>query len=164
MVTKGIHAHICNIDEKVKARLGELDSVRMAIRRIQPGIEGYEGFVAKVVSILQENVPKFTWVGYYWVRPDKLVLKASSGFKENEEIEIKIRRGVAGRAAANGRIITGNLSGIFKSEAATPVERFGNVVGVILVKSDIPNAFGPQEIEFLQRIADEIACRWLGPY
>jgi putative methionine-R-sulfoxide reductase with GAF domain len=158
----GIQTHLYDSDEKAKEKLSELEEPLQAIRWIDSCITGFEDYAEKVVEVLHTRVSGFTWVGYYWVRPTGLTLVASRGVKTGEKAVIGMRRGVIGRAAASGRTVVGSGSSPLLSEIATPVESHGVVVGIIAVKSQSPNAFGPEMVEFLDRVAAEMSNRWHG--
>jgi putative methionine-R-sulfoxide reductase with GAF domain len=155
----GIQTHLYSVDEKQKARLSELTPVLQAVRWIDPAIHNYETYAAKVVGVLQTRVSSFTWVGYYRVCPGQLVLSISNGNIENEEQVIDIHRGVVGRAAADGEVISDKVTGEFKSEIAAPVEKNGVVVGVLDIRST-GLGFGPEYTGLLEKIGAEMALRW----
>jgi putative methionine-R-sulfoxide reductase with GAF domain len=71
-----------------------------------------------------------------------------------------MRRGVVGRAAALGHTVSDKGEGRFLSEIASPVERFGVVMGVLAAKSVRLNHFGPEHVLFLEKMAVEMGGRW----
>ena len=161
MSMSGILTHTQTIDEKAKARLEELAPTLQAIKWIDRNIGAFEAYIERVVEILHSRISTFAWVGYYWVQPSGLVLIASRGVKENEQKLVGIRKGAIGRAAALGEAVSDKGRGIFQSEISVPVERGGVVTAVIAVKSEHPMAFGHEHVMFLERVASEVAARWL---
>ena len=94
------------------------------------------------------------------IKTSGLTLVASRGPKEHEHQVVGMRRGVVGRAAALGHTVSDKGEGFFLSEIATPVERFGVVMGVLAVKSDRLKSFGPEHVDFLERVASEMSGQY----
>jgi putative methionine-R-sulfoxide reductase with GAF domain len=159
---KGIQTHRCETDSKALARLAEFEPALQAIRWIDPDIHSFDVFIERVLDIIESRIPGFTWVGYYWVKPHGLDLIASIGPKEGEHKVVAMRRGAIGQAAAAGSTITGHHTGLFVSEIATPVLKFGTVIGVIAVRSEGIRTYEPEHNRFLEDVVRLIASRWGG--
>jgi putative methionine-R-sulfoxide reductase with GAF domain len=159
---KGIQTHRYETDSKALAKLAEFEPALQAIRWIDPDIRSFDLFIERVLDIIESRIPGFTWIGYYWVKPHGLTLIASIGPKEGEHKVVAMRRGAIGRAAAAGSTITGHHRGLFVSEIATPVLKFGIVIGVIAVRSESLRTYEPEHIRFVRDLAELIASRWGG--
>lgn len=120
-----------------------------------------------VVDFLYESFDKYSWIGIYIVRGDKLILGPWRGEQATEHTQIPIGRGICGSAAMSGK--TEIVSDVSKdkrylscfistrSEIVVPIKKNGEVVGEIDIDSDIPDAFDENDAVFLEKIADEIS-------
>ncbi len=120
----------------------------------------------RVVDLLAQ-VPHYSWVGIYWVREGKLVLGPWRGPKPTEHVVLDIGEGVCGAAAASGQVeLVPDVSrdpryiACFpetKSEIVVPIKRGDEVIGEIDIDSDTEDAFGPEDVEFLKKVAEHLA-------
>ena len=120
-----------------------------------------------VVDFLYESFDKYSWIGIYIVRGDKLILGPWRGEQATEHTQIPIGRGICGSAAETGK--TEIVSDVSKdkrylscfistrSEIVVPIKKNGEVVGEIDIDSDIPDAFDENDAVFLEKVADEIS-------
>lgn len=108
--------------------------------------------LAAVVDTLHDRLPHYSWVGFYSLQGDELVLGPWCGPAESA-------RGRTG--AGDG----GHLACIAstRSEIVVPVRRGGRVVGELDIESDRPAAFGPADRRLLERVAALIAVRLPDP-
>lgn len=112
---------------------------------------------------------RFDWVGVYLVEGDELVLGPFRGPHPSGHERIPLGEGVCGAVAERGETevvpdVTARSGHIqcfltTKSEVVAPILRDGRVVGVLDVDSDTPDAFGPREVELVERAAAEVAER-----
>jgi L-methionine (R)-S-oxide reductase len=125
----------------------------------------------QAVEVLHDRFDHYSWVGIYLVEEDDLVLGPWKGPAATEHVRIPIGQGVCGAAAASGRteivddvIADERYLACFpstRSEIVVPIAYEGRVVGEIDIDSDRPAAFGPEDKEFLERIAVLISAHSL---
>ena len=117
----------------------------------------------KVVELLHDRFPNYSWVGIYLVEGEELVLGPWEGPHETEHVRIPFGQGICGAAAASGvtEIVDDvNVDDRYlacfvstRSEIVVPIVFEGKVVGEIDIDSDEPAAFGPEDRAFLERVA-----------
>jgi putative methionine-R-sulfoxide reductase with GAF domain len=119
--------------------------------------------VRRVVDLLHDRVPLYSWVGIYFVEGGELALGPWKGPDATEHVRIPIGHGVCGAAAASGateivddvnadpRYLACFLS--TRSEIVVPISYDGMVVAEIDIDSDTPAAFGDDDRAFLERVA-----------
>lgn len=120
----------------------------------------------KLSSILNENIPTYTWVGVYLVEGDDLVLAGWQGPAPTEHTRIPIGQGICGYAAAHAEsIIVADVSQDprylqcfldTRSEIVVPVIHDGEVLGEIDVDGSELNAFGAADQELLEELASKL--------
>ncbi len=125
------------------------------------------GSLQEVVDLLHDRVGHYSWVGIYLVEGEDLVLGPWKGPEATEHVRIPVGQGVCGAAAASGETeIVDDVNAdprylacfaSTRSEIVVPVSREGRVVGEIDIDSDQPAAFGDDDREFLERVAELIA-------
>jgi GAF domain-containing protein len=124
------------------------------------------------VARLHAEQPPFDWVGVYWVDGEDLVLGPYRGIPP-EHVRIRIPDGVCGAVAAAGetevvadvRARPGHIACDIhtRSEVVAPIVRDGRVIGVLDVDSNVPDAFGPDEVRIVEAAAAAIAAGVLRP-
>jgi L-methionine (R)-S-oxide reductase len=117
----------------------------------------------KIVDVLHDRFPHYSWVGIYFVEGDELVLGPWKGPQETEHVRIPVGQGVCGAAAATGWTeIVDDVNAderylacfpSTRSEIVVPISYEGRVVGEIDIDSDQPAAFGEEDRAFLERVA-----------
>ena len=127
--------------------------------------------LAAAVALLHDRLEHVSWVGFYRVEGDELVLGPWRGPAATEHVRIPIGEGICGAAAASGMTqLVDDVAGdgrylacfaSTRSELVVPVRHGGRVVGELDVDSDRPDAFGPDDRRLLERVALLIAEREL---
>lgn len=128
-----------------------------------------QGGPAQVVKYLHDHFPHYSWVGIYWLQGKELVLGPWTGSQATEHTRIPLGQGICGAAAASGRtevVPDVNADSRYlacftstRSEIVVPIIREGKVVGEIDIDSERPNAFAPEDQQFLEEVAALIAAR-----
>lgn len=138
---------------------GALEAVDRIVNRETEADE----VLRNVVAVLHDRFEDYSWVGIYLVEGDDLVLGPWKGPQATEHVRIPIGQGICGAAAATGvteivddvdadeRYLACFVS--TRSEIVVPIAYEGRVVGEIDIDSDVPSAFGPEDREFLERVA-----------
>ena len=122
--------------------------------------------MTRVVSILKERIPYYTWVGIYRCAGDELLLGPFVG-KPSPHTRIPLGRGICGAAAtqkmtilvddvnSDPRYLACSLD--TQSEIVVPIIRDGQVLGEIDIDSDTRAAFGAHDRRMLESIAAMLA-------
>ncbi len=126
----------------------------------------------EIVLRLRAEIPHYSWVGFYWVVKDKLVLGAWDGPEATEHVLIPVGEGICGLAARIGEtVIVDDVNqrseylACFpqtRSEIVVPIMRRGIVIGELDIDSDTPAAFTEDDKYRLERLAQMIADRHPG--
>lgn len=121
-----------------------------------------------LVGALKAKLPRYTWVGIYWLELDALVLGPFLG-KPTPHTRIPLNRGICGAAASqmttiivddvnkDPRYLACSLE--TKSEIVVPIMRGMTVIGEIDIDSDAPAAFGEPDRMLLEAVAQALAGR-----
>jgi L-methionine (R)-S-oxide reductase len=138
---------------------GALEAVDRVVNREPEADE----VLRRVVGILHDRVPHYSWVGIYLVEDGDLVLGPWKGPEATEHVRIPVGMGVCGAAAASGRTeIVDDVNAderylacftSTRSEIVVPIAYEGRVVGEIDIDSDEPAAFGESDRALLERVA-----------
>ena len=117
---------------------------------------------SRVVIALHKSFPYYNWVGIYRLEGKSLALGPYQG-KPTVHTRIPVGTGVCGSAAlsqktevvpdveADARYLACSLE--TQSEIVVPVIKRGAFWGEIDIDSDRPDAFGPDDVEFLEAVA-----------
>jgi L-methionine (R)-S-oxide reductase len=138
---------------------GALESVdRILNRESEP-----DEVLRKTVEVLHDRFDHYSWVGIYLVEGNDLVLGPWKGPQATEHVRIPIGQGICGAAAASCRtemVDDVNADDRYlacfpstRSEIVVPIVYKGRVVGEIDIDSERPEAFGPDDRKFLERVA-----------
>jgi L-methionine (R)-S-oxide reductase len=142
------------------------DALQTIERIVDEGGDADE-VLRRIVSVLQEQIDHYSWVGIYLVEGDDLVLGPWAGPQATEHVRIPIGQGVCGAAAASG--VTEVVDDVnadprylacfpsTRSEIVVPISYEGRVVGEIDIDSDEPAAFDEDDRSFLERVATLIS-------
>ncbi|MCA1834427.1 MAG: GAF domain-containing protein [Actinobacteria bacterium] len=110
----------------------------------------------------------FNWVGVYWVEGDEVVLGPYVGAYPEGHERIKIPQGVCGSVAASGKTEVvpdvrkrpGHIACEIatRSEVVAPISSGGEVIGVLDVDSNTPDAFDDALVAEIEEAAAAIAA------
>ena len=137
-------------------------AVERDIRRELEGLTDPTQAMTRVVGILEERIPHYTWVGIYRRAGDELLLGPFVG-KPSPHTRIPLGRGICGAAAtqkvtivvddvnSDPRYLACSLE--TRSEIVVPIMRNGEVLGEIDVDSDTRAAFGAEDRRLLEAVA-----------
>jgi L-methionine (R)-S-oxide reductase len=129
----------------------------------------FDALLEGVATALQQDFPHYTGVYLYWLEAGTtLSLRAFRG-RPTEHTRIPVGQGICGRAAREQRTVVvedvnadpGYLACSLetRSEIVVPIMRGRDVLGEIDIDSDVPAAFGPEDREFLEKLARLIAAK-----
>ncbi len=150
-------------------RQAVLEQVRLQLSERLARSDGGPELLEDICRILERTVPWYDWVGIYRVEGDELVLAAWQGPAATEHVRIPIGQGICGAAAREGqtiivpdvredpRYLQCFLS--TRSEIVVPIIRDGRVLGEIDIDSDRLAAFGEDDRELLEWVAEALATR-----
>ncbi len=120
----------------------------------------------RIVAVLHADIGVYTWVGFYLMDGEELVLGPFRG-KPTPHTRIALSSGICGAAAlqkktvivpdvnADPRYLACSLE--TRSEIVVPIMDGARCLGEIDIDSDQPDAFGPADREFLEAIAERMA-------
>lgn len=125
-----------------------------------------EGILQFVCDYLRKVDERYSWVGFYVVKGDNLILKNFSG-EETEHKKIKIGDGLCSLAVLKNETVNENdvksnetYLACFpstNSEIVVPVRFHGEPIGEIDVDSDTRNAFGMRDEKFLEELSNRLS-------
>ena len=150
-------------------RQAVLEQARLQLSERLARSDGGPELLEDICRILERTVPWYDWVGIYLVEGDELVLAAWQGPAATEHVRIPIGQGICGAAAREGqtiivpdvredpRYLQCFLS--TRSEIVVPIIRDGRVLGEIDIDSDRLAAFGEDDRELLEWVAEALATR-----
>ena len=141
--------------ETLKKVREAIDADRVATRAMQT-----------TVRLLKQEIPHYSWVGFYLLDGNELVLGPFAG-RPSPHTRIPLGRGICGAAAAEEQTIIVDdvnkdprylaCSLDTRSEIVVPIMLEGQVLGEIDIDSDKLAAFGPADQDFLERVASHLA-------
>lgn len=115
------------------------------------------------------TLPRYTWVGVYWVEGEELVLRGWAGPEETDLDRIPLDQGVCGAAATSGetQIVADvreddrylSCFPSTRSEIVVPIKDGETVLGEIDADSDEVAAFDESDANVLRVLADALAAR-----
>ncbi|HET9373187.1 MAG TPA: GAF domain-containing protein [Vicinamibacterales bacterium] len=143
------------------------DLQRDAIAAIADASDG-QAAMTKVVALLKERLPHYTWAGIYLLEGEELVLGPYLG-KPSPHTRIPLNRGICGAAASEkATIVVDDVNSDprylacsleTKSEIVVPIMHGDTVYGEIDVDSDRPAAFRGDDRALLEAIAPALAVK-----
>ncbi|OGC88178.1 MAG: hypothetical protein A2142_03505 [candidate division Zixibacteria bacterium RBG_16_48_11] len=119
-----------------------------------------------ICHYLQKTIPKYTWIGFYLVNGEELVLGPYVG-KPSPHTRIKFDSGICGAAVreretivvddvnSDPRYLACSLE--TKSEMVVPIWKEGKIVGEIDIDSDELAAFNENDKSVLEQIANVLS-------
>ena len=129
--------------------------------------ESREKALRKIAHILRRRFRHYTWVGFYWLQGDELVLRAYSGDAETTHKTIPLGKGICGAAAKGGEtIVVPDVSKDSrylmcfmdtKSEIVVPIKYAAKVLGEIDIDSNHLEAFTQEDKLLLESLAAVLA-------
>ena len=134
---------------------------------VRRALEG-EGGVAAAVGLVHDRLPHYSWVGFYRLEGDELVLGPWSGPAMTGHARIPVGEGICGSAARSGATeVVDNVESddrylvCFASTRSdvVPVRSGDRVIGELDIDSDLPAAFGEVDRRLLEGVAESIADR-----
>jgi GAF domain-containing protein len=138
-----------------------------ALEAIDRILTGAGDVLQPIVDVLHDGFENYSWVGIYLVEGDDLVLGPWNGPEATEHVRIPVGQGICGAAAATGETeIVDDVNAderylscfpSTRSEIVVPISHEGRVVGEIDIDSDRPAAFGADDRNLLERVAQLIA-------
>ncbi|MDP8206094.1 MAG: GAF domain-containing protein [Candidatus Electryonea clarkiae] len=124
----------------------------------------------EIVERLLSEIPHYSWIGFYWVKGDRLELGAWEGPEATEHVSIPVGEGICGLAARTKEtVIVDDVDerpeyiACFpgtKSEIVVPIIRGGETIGEIDIDGDKPAAFTGKDRRALERLAEIIAEKY----
>ena len=112
--------------------------------------------------LLQISISKYTWIGFYLVDGNELILGPFVG-KPSPHTRIKFDSGICGAAVREGETIVVDdvnsdprylaCSLETKSEIVVPIWKEGKIVGEIDIDSDELDAFDGKDKTFLEKLS-----------
>ena len=125
-----------------------------------------EEILLDICHFLQKTIPKYTWVGFYSVNGDELILGPYVG-KPSPHTRIKFDSGICGAAVREGQTLVVDdvnadprylaCSLETKSEIVVPIWKGGKIVGEIDIDSDELAAFDGKDRELLEKLSDMLS-------
>lgn len=123
--------------------------------------------LSNAAAVLYQNLPDVNWAGFYLIHEGRLVL---GPFQGNPAcIHIAIGKGVCGTAVQEKHILRvkdvhefpGHIACdcASRSEIVFPLEKEGEIFGVLDIDSPIPNRFHEEDETGLKEIAELIQKR-----
>lgn len=116
----------------------------------------------QICRLLQINISKYTWIGFYLVDGNELILGPFAG-KPSPHTRIKFDSGICGAAVREGETIVVDdvnsdprylaCSLETKSEMVVPIWKDGKIVGEIDIDSDELAAFNETDRLILEQVS-----------
>ena len=143
-------------------------ALKSDIENILSSQQTSEEYLNKVCILLQNRVPYYDWVGFYFgqIETQKLYLKAFAGMP-TEHAQISFGQGICGQVAvSNQNFLVPDVqaqdnyiacSFDVKSEIVVPLFKNGQNIGQIDIDSHTKNPFSDEDIVFLEWLNKKIA-------
>lgn len=116
---------------------------------------------ANFSALLYHALPEVNWVGFYFLENGELVVGPFQG--KPACVRISIGKGVCGTAVAERRsqrvddvdAFPGHIpcDSASRSEVVVPLERSGEIIGVLDVDSPVPARFDADDLAGIERLA-----------
>jgi L-methionine (R)-S-oxide reductase len=122
-----------------------------------------ETALRRMLEVLAEAHPTWSWLGVYLLAGDTLVLGPFVG-PDTEHTRIPVGTGICGTAVEMGRnMVVGDVKAVDNYLACSPgtqsemvvlIRDDGDIVGQIDIDSDDLDAFSPEDLDALRPLAD----------
>ncbi len=128
-----------------------------------------EKFLFNVCKIINEKLPYYNWVGFYFISKDDSNMLELGPFvgEPTEHVKIPVGRGICGQAVAlNKPIIVDDVNAEdnylacslkVKSEIVVPIYKDGEIIGEIDIDSHEAAAFDDEDRKFLEEVCNIVA-------
>jgi L-methionine (R)-S-oxide reductase len=127
----------------------------------------FSAWEALITKRLSEDIDHYSWVGFYWVEGEELVLGSWNGPEATEHLRIPIGAGICGLAARTKEtVIVDDVNSRedyiacfinTHSEIVVPILQDGVAIGEIDIDGDRVAAFKEEDKIELERLAVVIA-------
>lgn len=145
-----------------------LDSLRPKIKSIIHSNQETDTKLQEICNLLQESVPHYDWVGFYFRNGDKEELKLGPYTGEpTDHTIIPFGKGICGQVAvSNENFVVPNVQAqdnyiacslTVKSEIVVPLFVNGENIGQIDIDSNTPDPFTKEDERFLEFVNEELA-------
>jgi GAF domain-containing protein len=123
-------------------------------------------WLQELCALLERERPHYSWVGFYFLDGDELVLGPFVG-APSPHVRIPLDRGICGAAVRERRTV--NVPDVradprylacsleTKSEIVVPIEADGRILGEMDIDSHTPDAFKTDDRQLLEEIARRLA-------
>jgi GAF domain-containing protein len=144
------------------------DTLRPKIKAITNTKEETETKLKDICNLLQENVPHYDWVGFYFRNGEKEELKLGPYTGEpTDHTIIPFGKGICGQVAvSNQNFVVPDVQAqdnyiacsiTVKSEIVVPLFVNGENIGQIDIDSNTPDPFTDEDERFLEFVNAEVA-------
>ncbi|AZQ60297.1 GAF domain-containing protein [Maribacter sp. MJ134] len=144
-----------------------LDSLRPKIKSIIHSNQETDTKLQEICNLLQESVPHYDWVGFYFRNGDKEELKLGPYTGEpTDHTIIPFGKGICGQVAvSNENFVVPNVQAqdnyiacslTVKSEIVVPLFVNGENIGQIDIDSNTPDPFTKEDERFLEFVNEEL--------
>jgi GAF domain-containing protein len=145
-----------------------LDSLRPKIKSIIHSNQETDTKLQEICNLLQESVPHYDWVGFYFRNGDKEELKLGPYTGEpTDHTIIPFGKGICGQVAvSNENFVVPDVQAqdnyiacslTVKSEIVVPLFLNGENIGQIDIDSNTPDPFTKEDERFLEFVNEELA-------
>ncbi len=145
-----------------------LDSLRPKIKSIIHSNQETDTKLQEICNLLQESVPHYDWVGFYFRNGDKEELKLGPYTGEpTDHTIIPFGKGICGQVAvSNENFVVPDVQAqdnyiacslTVKSEIVVPLFVNGENIGQIDIDSNTPDPFTKEDERFLEFVNEELA-------
>ena len=146
----------------------ERQQIMNEIEGILAGEGNREGKLREVCKILHQNIPYYSWVGFYMADEGKKELHLGPFVGEaTEHVVIPFGRGICGQAAVKRETFLVpdvskeenylSCSPRVKSEIVVPVMKGDRMVAQLDIDSHEINAFSEEDKKFLEEVCERVA-------
>jgi len=150
------------MDQPFEIQPGDLDGLPIRAQALLAGQRDAVANAANLSSLLFHTFEQVNWVGFYFLRGDRLVVGPFQG--KPACVTIPLGRGVCGTAAATRQVqrvgdvhaFAGHIAcdADSRSEIVVPLVHEGRLLGVLDLDSPLVGRFGEQDERLLVAIAD----------